>query len=225
MALQERSYSGQLFRPRPEIHTDNDRLLILATPWGPRSSAKKAIQVITDHFHATQQDHEATSPFHKLSCLSPLANNLRVAVKMANDLIYNEDNKNEYVSGLELLVIARNQYEMACVQIGMPMVLLDRPYRALTPLCVQSDLATEFSFGSRLLAPLPHQLLGSESSSDFSVFSFRPAEQDRLVLISRSSLPASVYALHAGSRNLDNISQLLANDDSDLPFWAGVLSF
>jgi hypothetical protein len=144
---------------------------------------------------------------------------------MANDLIYNEENKSEYISGLELLVIARTQYEMACVQIGMPMILLDRPQRALGPLCVQNDLATEFSFGSRLLAPLPNLLLGSESSSDFSVFSFRPAPQDRLVLISRSSLPASLYTLPPSDRNLDKISQLLSKDDGDLPFWTGILSF
>jgi hypothetical protein len=113
---------------------------------------------------------------------------------------------------------------MACVQIGMPVILLDRPQRALTPLCTQSDLATEFSFGSRLLAPLPHQLLGSESSSDFSVFSFRPSHQDRLILISRSILPASVYGLTSTERNLENISQLLSKDDGDLPFWAGIMS-
>ena len=226
MNLVERSYGGDLFRPRPEIYIDNNgQIIVIATPWGPRSSAKKAIQVITDHFLASQQDREATTPFHKLSCLSPIANDIRVAVKMANDVIYYEDNKNEYISGVELFVLAQQKNEVAWIQVGMPAVFLDRPQRSLAPLGSHCDLASEFSMGPQLMTPLPSHLLGIENSSDFAVHSFRPAPHDRFVILSRSGSPSSIYQLSAGDRQIDNLSRLLAQDDKDLPFWLGILDF
>jgi len=199
-------------------------LLIIATPWGPRSATKKAIQTIKDYFHSSQQDREATSPFHKLSCISPLANDLRIAVKLANDVIYNEDNKNEYISGIELLVLARSQNEICWVQCGQPSILLDRPRHPLTPLGPFQDLATEFSLGPQLLSPLPNQLIGVDSVSDFCVQSFRPAQHDRLILISRSILTTDLMSLSPGDRRLDRIAKALAQDDPDLPFWIGHLN-
>jgi hypothetical protein len=223
MALVERSYSGQIFRPRPEIHMEgNGQLLIIATPWGPRSSAKKAIQIIQDYFLSSQQDREATSPFAKLTCLSPLANDLRIAIKLANDSIYNEENKNEFISGLELMALARNENEAVWAQIGYPYVLLDRPQHSLLPLGTQQDMSIELTRGPKAMAPLPHKLLGLDKTSDFAIESFRSTQHDRFIFVSRSGLPPDVQKLSPAERNLDSISQLLAQDDADLPFWLGL---
>src|SRR5688572_90445 len=130
MKITERSYGGKIFRPRPEIHlSPGGDLLIVATPWGPRSSAKKAIQVIQDHLQSARSDQEATSPFSHLTCLSPLANSLRAGIKLANDVIYSEDNKNEYISGVELFVFSRRGAEAVWAQVGFPAAYLDRLQR------------------------------------------------------------------------------------------------
>jgi hypothetical protein len=223
MSIDERSYSGQLFRPRPEVHLEGDgQLMIVATPWGPRNSAKKVIRVIQDYFLSARQDKEATSPFAKLSCLSPLANDLRIAVRLANDAIYNEENKNEYISGVELLVVAKTQDEVAWVQVGYPYLFLDRPQKPLVSLGSQQDLSVEFSLGPNTLAPLPLKLLGLEPFSDFSVESIRPSPHDRFIFISRSGVPPEILSLSPGDRNLENISKLLSQDDAEIPFWVGI---
>lgn len=224
MLLSERSYSGQLFRPRPEIHVEEGgHLIIIATPWGPRAAAKKTIKVIQDYFLSLQQDEEVTSPFARMTCLSPLANDLRTAVKLANDTIYHEDNKNEYISGVELFVMARGPQEAVWAQIGYPCVFLDRPQRSLVPLGSHLDLAIEYSLGAKTMAPLPNKILGLDPSSDFSIESFRPAQHDRIVLLSRSGTPHDVFKLSAGERNMDQLSRLLSEDDPELPFWIGIL--
>ena len=223
MTIHERSYSGQLYRPRPEIHIEGQgELVVVATPWGPRSSAKKAIQVIQDYLLSSQQDEEATSPFSRMTCLSPLANDLRIAIKLANDIIYNEDNKNEFISGIELFVMAKNDQEVVWAQIGYPYLFLDRPHRPLISIGSQLDLSTEFSRGHETLAPLPSKLLGLETSSDFAIETFRPAAQDRFILLARSGSPAALYNLPESKRSLDQISTLLSNENPELPFWLGI---
>ncbi len=224
MSFEERSYSSHLFRPRPEVHVERDEsLIIIATPWGPRGAARKAIQIIQDYYLSSRQDSEATSPFAKLTCLSPMANDLRIAVKLANDSIYHEDNKREFVSAIELFALARTKEEIVWTQIGQPFALLDRPQRPLTPLGTMQDLSVEFSVNAKALPPLPHKLLGLDNSSDFAIESFRPQYQDRLILISRSGLAPSLFALSPADRNLAQISEILSQDDVDLPFWAGIL--
>lgn len=225
MSFEDRSYSGNLFRPRPEVIYDKSgQLLIVATPWGPRASARKAAQFLHDFFLSSRNDSEATSPFARLTCLTPLANQLRLAVKLTNDLIYQEDNKQDYMSGIELTVLARSHREVAIAQVGHPFVLLDRPATGLTPLGSQIDLTSEMSFESEMVSPLPQRLLGLDPTSDFSVQSIRHFAGDRYLLISRSSLPANVYSAPYGSRGLGDISQALSRANEAMPFWMGALT-
>jgi hypothetical protein len=60
-------------------------------------------------------------------------------------------------------------------------------------------------------------------SSDFSVESFRPIANDRLILVARSSVPASIYGAPMAERSLESLSTILSNDDPGLPFWLGIL--
>lgn len=224
MSLNERSYSSHLFRPRPEIHIEGSgHLIIVATPWGPRSSAKKIIQVIQDYFHSVQHDSEATSPFSRLTCLSPLANDLRIAIKLANDTIYNEDNKSEFISGVELFIMAKRANQIAWAQIGYPYILLDRPNHPLTAIGSQLDLSIEFSLNSNPLPPLPSKMLGIDSSSDFSVETMRPAPQDKFILIARSGLPSNIFSLNHKERTVAQLSKLMSENNAELPFWLGIL--
>jgi hypothetical protein len=85
----------------------------------------------------------------------------------------------------------------------------------------QADLASELSFAPELLAPLPAQLLGLDPTSDFAVHSLKPRRGDRIVLVSRSYIPANIYSLPYGGRSLDDISRALADTDSRTPFWLG----
>jgi hypothetical protein len=67
-------------------------------------------------------------------------------------------------------------------------------------------------------------MIGVDNASDFCVQSFRPAQHDRLILISRSILTTDLMNLSPGERQLDRIAKALAQDDPDLPFWVGHLN-
>lgn len=226
MSFDQRSYSGKLFRPTPEVHMSEDGTFgVIATPWGNRSAAKKVIEILTDYILSARQDMEATSPFQKLTCLSPLANNLRTGIMLANDSIYREDNKQEYQAGVEVLVFAVSEGELSYAQVGHPHLFLSRPMLPWIPLSVQVDLATELSEPPEILPPLPQNLIGLHPSTNMNLSSFRVKKSDRLVFLSHSVVSHPMYTAAFEQTNLDTISELLSKSHPDLPFWLGVLSF
>lgn len=225
--LNERPYAGKTFRPQPEIHIDNDSgLVIVATPWGSRSSARKVIERMTDYLALARSDSEATSPFEKLSCLSPLANQLRIATMLANDLIYREENSAEYRSGVELFAAMMDDNEMVYVQTGQPQVLISRHGHPLIPISCNTDLAFDMttSGNRKQLPPLPAHLLGLDTTIAVNMNSVRTQDGDRFVLLSYSFLPETIFSLRESQISLEAMSRLLAKSNPDQAFWLGVLS-
>ncbi len=224
MNVDERSYAGRQFRPKPEFHFEEDGSFgVIATPWGPRVGAKRAIETIRDYVLSSRQDMEATSPFQKLTCLSPLANTLRVGVMLANDSLYREENKSEYVCGVELLVFAHQLGELAFAQVGQPNFFLARKDMPWIPLSLQADLATELSQPPELLAPLPQNVIGLHTTTNLNVGSFKTQPGDRLVFLSHSLISHPLYTLPFEQTTLDQISESLAKKYPDQPFWLGVV--
>jgi hypothetical protein len=222
----ERSYAGKLFRPKPEVHLEEDGSFgVIATPWGPRNGAKRAIEILKDYVLSARQDMEATSPFQKLTCLSPLANSLRVGMMLANDSLYREENKSEYISGVEVLVFAHQQNELAFAQVGHPNIYLARPALPWIPLSVQVDLATEISEPEATLAPLPQNVIGLHTTTNLNISSFKTQPGDRLIFLSHSLAASTVYSTPFEKSNMDQISSSLAQRHPHLPFWLGVYSF
>lgn len=225
LKFDERPYAGRTFRPRPEIHLDPaTKLLIIATPWGPRTSARKAIDRMVEYLSLAREDDEATSPFERLTCLSTQANNLRVAAMLANDAIYREDNRDEYRSGVELFAAQVTDNEVDWIQCGNPQILLGRHGRTVMPVGSQLDLSSDLSSENAFLPALPSQLLGLDLSLNLNVNSFRARAGDRLVLLSHSQPPESVYTLKEDAIAIDSLSRDLAKSHPDLAFWLGILT-
>lgn len=223
MTLEERSFSGKLFRPTPEVHIEEDGGFgVIATAWGSKQAAKKVIEILRDYSLSARQDMEATSPFQKLTCLSPLANNLRAGMMLANDSIYREDNKSEYTVGVEVLVFAHAQNELAFAQVGLPHFLLARDGLPLIPLSVQMDLSTELSLPPELLPPLPQNVLGLHATTNMNVSSFKTQPRDRLIFLSHSVVSHPLYGLPSEKAGLESISAALSAKYPELPFWAGL---
>jgi hypothetical protein len=224
LTFEERPYSGTSFRPRPEIHLDTQsNLLIVATPWGNRSSAKKVIDRMVDYLVLAREDREATSPFERLSCLSTDANNLRIATLLANEALYREDNKQEYHSGVEIFAAMLEDDEFVYLQAGCPQILLGRKGRTLLPLGSQVDLAFDLSIGNEILPPLPAQMLGLDSSVYMTINSFRARPDDKVILLSHSHLPETIFTMTGEEANLDHVSRTLAQKYPDLAFWLGIV--
>lgn len=226
MKLEERSFSGRVFRPRPELLCEAEgNLCLVATPWGPRASARKVIQSVVDFFHSARADEEVTSPFQLISGLSPMANNLRAAIMLANDTLYREDNRNEYLAGVELFAAARRGSELVWAHVGGPHVFLDRPGLDLQMVSAAPDFSLSHTSANQLLAPLPQALLGVGPTTNLSLHSTHLQGDDRVVLLQRSLVPPRLQTLPQNDRKLNTMSQLLARQSADLPFWLGILSF
>ena len=226
MAFVSRSYSGKLFRPTPEVHVEEDGSFgVIATPWGNRGGAKRAVDILKDYILSARQDMEATSPFQKLTCLSPLANNLRAGIMLANDSLYREENKAEYTTGVEVLVFAHAHNELAFAQVGSPHFLLARQGLPWIPLSVQIDLSTELSRPPDILPPLPQNLLGLHTSSNMNIASFKTQPGDLLIFLSHSVVSHPLYTLPFEQANIDSISSTLSKAYPELPFWLGLFSF
>jgi hypothetical protein len=224
LSFTERPYGGNNARPRPEFHLDREsKLLVVATPWGPRNIARKTIDLITDYYTMAKADKEATSPFPRLSCLSYEANHLRTAVMLANDALYNDENKTEYKAGVELFAASFNENELIWVQVGQPHLFLSRGNGLMIPLGSTIDLAADLSSAGEMLPSLPQHILGIESTLNLSVNNFRAQPGDRLVLLSQSAPPSSLYMMKRDELTVENITRTLANQDPNTAFWVGVL--
>ncbi len=139
-----------------------------------------------------------------------------------NDIVYREENKNEYLSGAELFVFSRNANELCFVQVGQPHLFLNRKSQPLMPIGPQLDLSLEWSPLTKPLPPLPHELLGLHSTSNFHVVSFRPMPGDELIFLSRPRLPVSFFQAPPEARRLESLTKILAADDPEEPFWLGI---
>jgi len=226
MKLQERSYNGKFTRPRPEIYIEEQAsLVIIATPWGVRSGARRAIQTITDFYLSAMNDIEVTSPFQKLTCLSPTANSLRASIMLANDVVSQEENRNEYLSGLEIFVAARAGQEFSFIQLGFPQVFLDRQDADVITTGCLTDLSLDFGPKRNSYPPLPNSLLGIHSTTSPTIRTLRLLENDRLLLVSHSWIPSEFFKLTRAQRTLGGLSSSFSTNVPDEPFWVGILEF
>jgi hypothetical protein len=225
--FEARPYGGKTFRPRPETHLDAESgLLLIATPWGPRATARKALERMLDYITSAKQDREATTPFGNLPDLSPAANALRNAAMHANESILRDENKDQYSSGVELFAASFSDYELAWAQVGAPQPLLARPGRKrLLPLGPHVDLSFDLSqTGKKPLPALPSQLLGLDALPNLFLGGFRARPGDRVILLSCSSPPDEFYASPADGATLDSLSRTLASADPEQAFWLGILA-
>ncbi|MEZ4872857.1 MAG: hypothetical protein R2827_11605 [Bdellovibrionales bacterium] len=201
---------------------DNGDLIIVATPWGTRSSAEKAIEEISSFFLAAKDDQEITSPFDILTCLSVPENHLRTSVLFANQAIYKEENLAEYTTGTELFVCAKQDDFFFWSQVGNPSIILKRKGRPLIALGGTSDLSLDYSFEQNL-SPLPSELLGIEPTLNVRYHNLIIHPEDRILLLSHSSLEQPVLLLD--NPTIDEVSRTLAQMDADQPHWVAEINF
>jgi hypothetical protein len=224
----EQSYQSNFFYPRPEVHFDAENgLCIVAFPWGSRSVAKKTIEYIIDFFHSTQNDQEVTSPFEKLASLSPMANNIRVALMLANDMIYKEENSEELLTGLEVAVIAQDQSQIVIGQIGAPSIYLARGVSPLVNISSYFDLsASAIATNTNLRTPpLPATLLGTHANALVTLNSFKPQTADKIILSTLNTVPTDLNQVAKSNYSFKNLVDHLVNKQPDQGFWLGQINF
>ena len=223
MKTQSRSYSSQLFRPKPHVHAEEDgSLLVIATSWGQPEHAPLVADEIVKYVTAARGDVEVTSPFEFAPSISREANHLRIGLMIANEILYRGENKSQYVSGIEVLVVGRQGSQLAWAQVGAPHLLLRRPGRPLVPLATSFDHSFELSLAGRHEAPLPSRLLGVDPTCHVVSGDLQVSSEDLLVLLSSSMVPASLWTV-TGEFDLQILTKHLVENDPDSPFWLAMV--
>ena len=225
MKFQHRSFRGDdCTIPSPEIYFEpQERLLIVATPWGNPKGARKVVESLADFYLSARTDREATSPFRRLEFLSPIANNLRIAGLIANERLYRESNKTEYTTGVEVFAAALFEKELAWLQVGQPHVFLKRQGQSLLPLSIQLNLASEIQAGQKPLPPLPKNMLGIAPEPNLHIQSFTPQAEDALVLLSREWVPHEMFTAGTHDPTMETLSRVIGRFN-ETPFWLGYFS-
>ena len=224
MHFEQRSYSGKLFRPTPHFHMEEDgSLIIVATPWGQKSGAKKAVENIVDLYLSAQNDGEATSALEKMASLSVAANNLRSAVMVTNRMLFQEDNKDEYQTGLEIFAGTIVGKEFSFVQIGQPQVFLLRSFYPIAPLATSVDLSVSLSPPGQMLSAIPSHLMGIEPQVNLSVHSYSIHPGDRIALLSRSFATSRFMSMDSSEASIESMTSELVKQDEQMPFWMGLV--
>lgn len=226
MKFEERSFIGNTSSwPRPEFFFDPvEKLLIIVTPWGPKAASKKVLQMISNYYLSAQDDREATNPFAKFTNISASANNLQIGTLLAAESVYQEDNKDEYVFGFELLALSLKGTELTTIQSGHPHLLFQHPNQLPLPLSMGMVLDLETTSNKKTLPPLPSQLLGFDPHPHVHMRSIQIKSEDRLFLIHRQWLPEEIFKNSQNFQDLDSLSKVLGND-AEIPFWCGILTF
>jgi hypothetical protein len=212
--LEERSYSGKTFRPRPVVSlVESDSVLMVLSSWGHRDSAEQVTQIFSDQLQLSDSE-DFTSPFGHVESLGPIANRLKTAAHLANALIYREVNHTEYVAGLEVLALSYKDSILSWVQVGGPHLLL-KLKDSLQPLASQYDWSWQFNQSS----PLPSECLGLQASLNVHCGSLFLAAGADLFLVARGAIPAKAFELPP--RDIAAMTRILVEDNSETPFWLG----
>ena len=216
MSLEQRSYSGRCFRPKPLVgFEEQSHSTAIITSWNSPDPAAKVFQMLKDFLLATS-DPEGTIAAPYIEGLGPIANRLRNAAMFANENLYLNENRSEYVAGVELAAFSVHQNLLSWVQLGAPHLIL-AGNRGFQPLCYTPDGAWQMQQQTPLLC----QGLGIEKSVHFNCGSYRLQGGERLVMISRSHIPASLYTLKSDAK-IEALSQALVDDGAETPFWIGI---
>ncbi|MBT4761980.1 MAG: hypothetical protein HOO06_09810 [Bdellovibrionaceae bacterium] len=225
MNFSHQSYRSTAFRPTPLIHLeDGGDLIIIATAWGSKDGAQKAIDTILEFYFSIQDDLEITSPFENLDCMSMKANHLRTSLRLANDVLRKEYNSDSFQTGVELFIGLRNQHDFIWTQIGQPHILLSRQNHNLSPINLKYDLSLDYSTGMQQLVPLPSELLGIYNTTQFQVNSLKPRATDRLILLSGPRIPCEMLQVVHSDVELNTLVKTLSSEQPNLPFWIGLLN-
>lgn len=226
MQIKERSYNTKIFRPKPILRWEiENQFLMVATNWGAIDSAHKILDEIAKYVTAAQGDVEVTTPFEFLPQLSPQANALRIATLLANELIFRSDNRNEFVAGIELCLILKTKSQLSWLQVGQPHLYFKQGASLIQPLSIIPDLSFDHITPNKATAPLPKDMLGTESILMPHVGHCLVHPNDQLLLISRPQAPADLGLLTQNSIDLKEITLSLTQENQDSPFWLGLVDF
>lgn len=96
----------------------NDHLIIAIRSWNGQDINQKIIDEISHYMSSVEADLEVTSPFGNSENFSVFANKVKIALLLANDTVYNSDNRSTYQQGAEVTILFQKNNEISWASIG-----------------------------------------------------------------------------------------------------------
>ncbi len=218
MQIQERSYSGKSFRPKPQfLALESSGLFVISTAWGPPEIAQRNNQLLLD-FLQQGFDEEATRVGVPKDSISESVFQLKSAMTAANDQLLKVENKNSYQVIIESSAFFLKGNTLSWAQVGGPHILASNP-RGLQPIAYELDWAWQKHQGS----PLVTYGLGLEKNCQINSGSLQIDKDTFVTLLERSYIPSSFFT--AMQSDMTPMTQCLVADASEVPFWLGVMTF
>lgn len=218
MKIVDRSYSSKMYRPKPVISLlSGDKTVIVATSWTQQEHAQKVIHEVTQYLDSSFADVEVTSPFEYLPQLAKPANNLRIALLIANDILYRVENRSEFTAAVEVSILHQAQNQIFYAQVGQPQIFLQRGDFSVQPISVSVDLKSP---------PLPKDLLGFDLRPQIQMGQFEVQNEDRVILLSSSYVSPEFFNKSSRSsinNEIQDYTKKIAQAWSQEPFWISLL--
>ncbi len=219
MKYLDRFYLGKNRRPKTLLHEGlNGRLLIAATPWGSPEPLKDFFETIEGFLSAALADADSTSPYGLLDCVDTLTNQLRVSILLANERFYRSVNSVEYFSGIEMIMIMKNNQQISWARVGGIGMVIQNSHQKLNTICMSSSLEMEFN-RERALPQLPIDTVGLNSSCNLQFGSFLLQESDQILLFSGVDVLRALFCEGSFKIDLNQVTQKIIQQDANSSFW------
>ena len=119
MNIVTRSQQMKLKLPNSQIyHLLDNQLTIFLRAWGSQDYNQKMLDEISHYLSSAQADIDVTSPFDFHENLTSLANKTRIAVLLAHDYFYKNENASDFSVGFEVTVLFHSKSELAWSSVG-----------------------------------------------------------------------------------------------------------
>ncbi len=182
----------------------DDQLILFLRAWGSTDYNQKFTDEVQHYLSSTQADLEITTPFAYHENLSSLANRTRIALLLAHDLFYKNENKNEFLVGFEATLLFKLKNELAWSSVGRFSIGKITDKTLCTYLKNGSDLDSEVL--------LPVQLIGVEREIDISSGSMLINEDSKVVV-------SSVYRCDLQAGGSDDPQRLIEVSTDKGTYW------
>lgn len=219
MRIQQRSYGGKYFLPKPHVEYDPGLdILLVSTAWGDGSAAKFATDAIKEKAGQISENTEVTRIAKHIQPVADEKGVLSKNFEQLNTQILKKYNDLEYTASVELLTLEKKGNLCSWHSVGSPSLLIFNG-KSLVPIANQIAVATN----PLQKAPLANLGLGVFPHFYLSSGSFRVSQGITAVLISRDSLPENLF--NPMFNSLDEWAGLLAQADAEKPFWIATVEF
>ena len=193
--------------------------MVLATPYGDIELVQEALDKMVTEFEGLIADPDSTSPYSKLTCLTPTENLLYTSTQFLNDYIYSNYNQDRLDVGCDLCVLYKKGNRVYLSQIGWPLLVLHHNNKNIPVSSEYSTTPKDKESG----VYIPRHLLGLDSSVNAKVQSFSVDSKSRLLLLKSNENPDGLLTLYP--TKLDSIAESFVDIHPNQGFWLGEVTF